>query len=255
MSANLYTGVCKLVYRCLQTHIPVPANLYTGVCELVYQCLRTCIPVWWTHITVFVKLYTAHTFCWELVSLCLQTCIPVSANLCISVCKLVYRCFEIVYSHPSIQFHKHRYTSSRHRYELTDTGMRVHIHQYTSSQTPVYKFTHTGIQVHRHRYTSLQTPGDEFPTKSMGSIQFHKHWYMSSWHWCTSSQTPVYKFTDTGIQVHRHWYISSHTPVYKFADTGRRVSHKMYGQYTISQTPVYEFTDTGSASFLQLWAT
>ena len=134
---NSYTGVCELVYRCL---------------ELVYRCLRTRIPV-------FAKSYTAHTFC-------VGTRLPVSANSYTGVCELVYRCLELVYrclrtripvsansytgvcemvySHPSIRFHKHRYTSSRHRY--------------TSSQTPVYEFANTGIRVHRHRYTSSQTP-------------------------------------------------------------------------------------------------
>merc|ERR1711873_25086 len=50
-------------------------------------------------------------------------------------------------------------------YDFTDTGIRVHRHRYTSSQTPVYEFTtpvyefdDTGIRVRRHRYTSSQTP-------------------------------------------------------------------------------------------------
>merc|ERR1711917_206616 len=84
---------------------------------------------------------------------------PVSANSYTGVC-------EMVYSHPSIRFHKHRYTSSRHRYtssqtlvyEFANTGIRVHRPRYTSSQTPVCEFTDTGIRVHRHRYTSSRTP-------------------------------------------------------------------------------------------------
>merc|ERR1711989_278388 len=70
--------------------LPVSANSYTGVLN-------------------------SYTGVWELVYRCLRTRIPVSVNSYTGVC-------ELVYSHPSIRFHKHRYTSSRHRY--------------TSSQTP-----------------------------------------------------------------------------------------------------------------------
>merc|ERR1712235_154724 len=117
--------------------------------------------------------------------------LPVSANSYTGVC-------EMVYSHPSIRFHKHRYMSSRHRY--------------TSSQTPVYEFADTGIRVCRHRYTSSQTPGDEFPHKMYGQYRI--------------SQTPVYEFTDTGIRVRRHRYTSSK---HRYTSSKHR--------YTNSQTP------------------
>merc|ERR1712235_34043 len=100
-SANSYTGVCELVYRCLRTRIPVSANSYTGVlnsytgvCEIVY---------WGESIPFHKHRYTSS-----------QTPVYEFANT-------------------GIRVHRHRYTSSQTPvyefktpvYEFADTGIRV----------------------------------------------------------------------------------------------------------------------------------
>ena len=45
-------------FRCLQTHIPVSANSYTGVVELVYRCRELVYRCLWTRIPVSSNSYT-----------------------------------------------------------------------------------------------------------------------------------------------------------------------------------------------------
>jgi len=156
------SGVCELVYRCLRTRIPVSSNSYTGVvnsytgvCELVYRCL-------WTRIPVSVKSYTANTFCGE-------TRLAVSTNSSPGVCELVYRCRELVYRclwNRILPIHFVGNSSPgvcELVYRCLWTRIPVSVNSYTGvlklyTLIPVYDFTNTGIRVHRHRYTSSQTP-------------------------------------------------------------------------------------------------
>ena len=227
VSANLYTGVCELIYQCLWTCIPVSVNLYTGVCELVHQCHELIYQCLWNCILPIDFVGNSSPGVCKLVYRCLWTCIPVCVNLYTGVCELVYwcmwtripvsvnsyRCLELVYRCLWNCILGWEYTISKHRY--------------TSLHTLIHKFADTGIQVCKHRETSSQ---------------------QNVW--------AVYNFTNTviwvhhtGIQVRRHWYTSSQTPVYKFAGTGIRVCRH---RYTSLQTPVYKFADTGSAIFFAI---
>merc|ERR1711954_265808 len=98
--------------------------------------------------------------------------------------------------------------------EFVDTARRVT----PQNVLAVYDFTDTGIRVHRHRYTSSQTPVYEFTTPV---YEF------------TDTGIRVH---DTGIRVHRHRYTSSTTPVYEFTDTGSASHLQFWVKSKISAT-------------------
>ena len=147
-----------------------------------FRCLWTRIPVSSNSYTGVCELVYR---CRELVYRCLRTRIPVSMNSYTGVCEIVY-CQYILWGNSSRGVYKLVFRCLRTRIPVSWTRIPVSVNSYTGVIELVYRcsemvysrpcirFHNTGIRVRPHRYTSSQTPVYEFT--DTGSASFLQYW-------------------------------------------------------------------------------